>query len=167
MTENSLNHYRQNALITNAIKTVIEDTFPIEASGKVLTLTDVTVDDTLQSDDFPQQKEFKMARKSWQIPIYAKATITDAETGNILDSTKRIKIGAVPKLTNRFTAIIDGSEYQTTNQIRRKSGIYARIKNNGDLESEFNLEKGFNFKMQLDPQKKIFHLILNNRKYRL
>ena len=70
-------------------------------------------------------------------------------------------------MTNRFTAIIDGNEYQTTNQIRRKSGVYARIKNNGDLENEFNLSKGFNFDMQLDPRKKIFYLILNNRKYRL
>ena len=77
--------------------------------------------------------------------MYANARIVDAKSGRVLDKKSKLKIGAIPKLTNRFTAIIDGNEYQTTNQIRRKSGIYARIKNNGDLENEFNLSKGFNF----------------------
>jgi DNA-directed RNA polymerase beta subunit len=63
--------------------------------------------------------------------------------------------------------LVDGTEYQTVNQLRRKPGIYSRIKKNGELESEFNLEKGFNFKMILDPVKQIFFLILNNRKHRL
>jgi len=167
MKENSLNHYSQNALIQETIKNIIKESFPLESGGKILELDNVVIEDKLQSDDFPQQKEYKLSRKSWQLPIYASARIKDAETGKIINNIKKIKIGAVPKLTNRFTTIIDGNEYQTTNQLRRKSGIYARIKNNGDLESEFNLAKGFNFKMQLDPQKKVFNLILNNRKYRL
>ena len=167
MIENSLNHYRQNALIQEALKKSIEDSFPIESGNKLMEITDVTIEDALDSDDFPLQKEYKLSRKSWQNPISASIKIIDKETGAVLDQKKKIKIGAVPKLTNRFTAIIDGNEYQTTNQIRRKSGIYARIKNNGELESEFNLSKGFNFKMQLDPKKQVFNLILNNRKYRL
>lgn len=163
----SLNHYTQNALIQETIKKVISDRFPIQSGGKSMEITDVYLKDTLDSDDFPKQKEFKLDRKTWQVPIYANARISDIKSGKVLDKSAKIKIGAVPKLTNRFTTIIDGNEYQTTNQIRRKSGIYARIKNNGDLENEFNLTKGFNFKMQLDPNKKIFYLILNNRKYRL
>ena len=63
--------------------------------------------------------------------------------------------------------IIDGNEYQTVNQLRLKSGIYTRIKNNGDLESRFNLEKGFNFTMILPPDKGIFYLVTKNAKYRL
>lgn len=167
MKHNSLNHYTQNALIQETVRDIIQQSFPVEAGGKRLELLDVYIKDTLESDNFPQQKEFKLNRKTWQVPIFANAKIIDKKTGRIIDKTSRIRIGAIPKLTNRFTAIIDGNEYQTTNQIRRKSGIYARIKNNGDLENEFNLSKGFNFDMQLHPQKKIFYLVFNNRKYRL
>lgn len=62
-----------------------------------------------------------------------------------------------------------GNEYQVFNQVRRKSGVYSRQKKNGQLESEFNLQKGANFSLELDPQKQIFYLILRTgtRKYRL
>lgn len=75
----------------------------------------------------------------------------------------------MPKLTNRFSAIIGGNEYQVSNQLRRKSGAYSRQKRNGELQTEFNLEKGANFSLQLDPQRQIFYLILGSgtRKYRL
>lgn len=56
-----------------------------------------------------------------------------------------------------------------SNQLRRKSGAYSRQKRNGQLQSEFNLEKGANFSLELDPQKQVFYLILGSgtRKYRL
>jgi len=167
MVINSLNHYTQNALIQETIRDSIQQSFPIEAGGKRLELTDVYISDKLDSDDFPEQKLFKLNRKTWQVPIFANVKIIDTKTNRIIDKAAKIKIGAIPKLTNRFTTIVDGNEYQTTNQIRRKSGVYARIKNNGDLENEFNLSKGFNFDMQLDPQKQLFYVVFNNRKYRL
>ena len=40
----------------------------------------------------------------------------------------RLKIGYIPKLTNRFTTIVGGNEYQTVNQLRRKPGVYSRKK---------------------------------------
>ncbi len=72
-------------------------------------------------------------------------------------------------MTNRFSAIVGGNEYQVFNQIRRKSGVFSRQRKNGELESEFNLEKGANFSLELDPQKKIFNFILSlgTRQYRL
>lgn len=108
-----------------------------------------------------------MQRKSWHVPIYADLKITDAATGRLINKKQKTKIGNIPLLTNRFTMIIDGNEYQTVNQLRRKSGVYSRIKKNGELESEFNLAKGYNFKMMLDPITQVFALILGNRKYRL
>tara|TARA_Y100000593_G_C4160124_1_gene261603 strand:- start:246 stop:440 length:195 start_codon:yes stop_codon:yes gene_type:complete len=64
MKDSSLNHYTQNALIQATIKDVIKKAFPIEAGGKRLEVTDVYVDDKLDSDDFPAQKEFKLSRKT-------------------------------------------------------------------------------------------------------
>jgi hypothetical protein len=55
------------------------------------------------------------------------------------------------------------------NQVRRKSGVFSRVRKNGELESEFNLEKGQNFSLELDPQAQIFYFILSSgtRRYRL
>ncbi len=84
--------------------------------------------------------------------------LIDNETGKSLDSA-RLKIGSIPMMTNRFSTIIDGNEYHTMNQFRLKPGIYTRVKNNGQIVSQFNLEKGYNFEMDLDPEKRIFSLL--------
>ena len=56
-----------------------------------------------------------------------------------------------------------------SNQIRRKPGVFSRKKKNGQLESEFNLEKGANFALNIDPQKQLFYFSLKTgtRKYHL
>lgn len=165
--ENLLQHYVQNQRIQKAIAQSIEDTFPIESDGKRLNINNIRIESKLNDWDFPKQRQFKMQRKSWHIPVYADLRITDASTGRLINKKLKAKIGNVPVLTNRFTMLIDGNEYQTINQLRRKSGVYSRVKRNGELESEFNLAKGFNFKMMLDPITQVFVLILSNRKYRL
>lgn len=165
--ENLLDSKLQNKEIKEAITESIKSLFPIESATKRLVLDNIYIQDDLDDLDFPQQKEVKLNRKSWQYPIYAKLVIEDTITGRVLAKTERIKIGNIPKITNRFTAILDGNEYQTTNQLRRKSGIYSRIKKNGELEAEFNLAKGLNFKMELDPISQNFVIIFANRQYRL
>tara|TARA_Y100001963_G_scaffold23123_1_gene30605 strand:+ start:4643 stop:6514 length:1872 start_codon:yes stop_codon:yes gene_type:complete len=47
-----------------------------------------------------------------------------------------------------------------------KSGVYTRRQANGELESRFNLERGYNFRIILN-DKGIFNLVLANKKYRL
>ena len=167
MAKNLLRHDVQNVAIQEALKKSIIDSFPIESGDKKLTLSNIQIPDTLESWDFPKQKAFKLDRKSWQVPIYADIKVTDITSKRIISQKKHAKIGNIPVLTNRFTTIIDGNEYQTVNQLRRKSGIYSHVKQNGELESEFNLAQGFNFKMQLIPDTQLFVLILGNRKYRL
>ena len=156
----------QNANIQKAIVKSIEKIFPIVADTRTLEISNIKIDDNLNNYDFPEQKEIKLSRKSWQVPITADIRIVD-KSGNIISKKTNAKIGQIPKLTNRFTTIIDGNEYQTTNQLRRKPGAYPRIKRNGELESEFNLAKGHNFKLQLDPISELFVMKFKNRKYRL
>ena len=91
----------------------------------------------------------------------------DNVTNEVIDSTKKLKLANIPKLTNRFSLIIDGNEYQPVNQFRLKPGIYTRQQANGELESRFNLEKGYNFRIILNQDTAIFYLVLANRKYRL
>lgn len=164
--ENLLDQAVQNKQMQAALKESIKQLFPIEKSGKKLILDKITVNDDLDENDFPHQKEIKLNRKSWHIPIFADVSIIDNK-GKIIDKAENIKIGYIPKLTNRFTTIIDGNEYQTINQIRRKSGVYSHVQKNGELIAEFNLAKGQNFKMQLDPATQRFIILYANRKYRL
>ncbi len=62
--ENLLKHDAQNVQIKSAIKTAIEGSFPIESNGRRFEVSNVEVEDTISSDDFPLQKEIKLARKS-------------------------------------------------------------------------------------------------------
>lgn len=166
---NLLDHRIQNQKIQTAIIESISDNFPLEDKGRKLTIKNIRILDSLRDDDFPQQKEFKINRKTWQVPIKADLELIDTLSGKTISKKTSVKIGSIPKLTNRFTTIIDGNEYQTTNQLRRKSGVYATIQQNGQLKSEFNLQRGENFSLYLDPVKQIFSLVFNNknRKYRL
>lgn len=158
----------QNKEISTTLLNIIKNTFPIDAKYHSLELIgDIKIKDTLEPNDFPAQRETRLNRKSWQIPVYGTLRLIDKKTGAILDTAKDVKIANIPKLTNRFSMLIDGNEYTTTNQFRLKPGVYTRIKNNGELESQFNLEIGFNFDMRLDPEEGIFYLTAGNQNYHL
>lgn len=166
--ENQFNFKQQNKEIQSALKTSIESIFPIESWGKSITVENVEVLDELDDTDFPKQKELKLQRKSWEVPIYGDIIVRDSE-GKVLSQRKKAKLGNIPKLTDRLSAVIDGNEYQVTNQLRRKSGVYHRKRNNGELEAEFNLAKGSNFSLTIDPEKELFLFNIRSatRKYHL
>ncbi len=156
----------QNNIIKNAVTSSLLNIFPIEHKGRKLLIKNISAEDDLNDQDFPQQREIKISRKTWHYPIYADLELVDSETGKVISNAQKVKLASIPKVTNRYTTIIDGNEYQTVNQLRRKAGVYSRIKKNGELESEFNLSKGLNFKMQLDPTSQMFSITLAGRNYR-
>lgn len=164
---NNLDTRVQTKNIIDSVQQGIKDQFPIKGNRQSLVLNDVWVQDSKDRDyeDFPKEREVKLSGRSWTIPAYADVSLVDNATGRVIDRSKKVKIAEVPKITNRFSVIIDGNEYQTTNQFRLKTGIYTRVKNNGEVESQFNLDPGFNFKMTLDPGTLIFRLNAENRKY--
>ena len=134
MAENYLDHRIQNIKIKDSIVDSIAENFPIENKGRRLVIDNIDVNDALRDDDFPEQKIFKIKRKTWQNPIKADLKLIDLDTNKVISQKKNVKIGSIPKLTNRFTTIIDGNEYQTTNQLRRRSGVYATVQRNGELK---------------------------------
>jgi DNA-directed RNA polymerase beta subunit/DNA-directed RNA polymerase beta' subunit len=167
LPENAFNYKVQNDAMKKAIQASVNNIFPIVNKNKQLNISNIRVVDELNDNDFPLQREIKLNRKTWDMPIVADFTLVDTDTGRVLDRMESKKIGNLPKITNRYTTLIDGNEYQTANQFRRKSGIYSRLKKNGELEAEFNLSKGRNFKMMMDPETGVFYLIFANRKYRV
>jgi DNA-directed RNA polymerase subunit beta' len=166
--ENKLNPARQNEFIQDALKNAIKSQFPVIGTHHTLELVgSPKVKDDLDDRDLPAQKEIKLLGKNWQIPMYASFRLRDNKTGMVLDEVKDMKVANIPKMTDRFSMIIGGNEYTTINQFRLKSGVYARQKENGGMESFFNLAVGYNFKMELEPADGVFYLYVAKQRFHL
>lgn len=143
----------------NILKSRVHDSvkglFPIIGKKKTLVLEHAEVVDNLDVDDLRSQKDAKVKGRSWSVPMQAKLSLIDNETGKRLDQ-QTIQLLSLPKYTPRYSNIIDGQEYQVDNQWRLKSGVYTRVKDNGELQSFFNLQKGRGFNLGFDPRTREF-----------
>jgi DNA-directed RNA polymerase subunit beta' len=135
----------------------IQTHFPFEGRRHRVELTNIHVDDKLQVDDIQSQTDAKDKEGTWGVPVKADLRLVDKITGQVVDSKKNTVLARLPKLTNRYSYIVRGNEYQVDHLFRLKSGVYARVQDNGDLESEFNLAKsptGRGFSLKLDQKTK-------------
>ena len=99
-----------------------------------------------------QQKEAIMARKSLGRKLKGEWELVDNTTGDVVDRRKTT-LAQVPYQTDRATFISNGREYSLANQFRLQSGIYARRKADGELESHVNLLPGTgrSFRVRMNP----------------
>jgi len=117
----------------------VNSIFPIEGKKRSLTLDRVWVDDKLDSKDFQDQGKVKSRNGTWGTPVYASLILKDKITGKVLDREVKVKLFTLPKVTDRFSYIVKGSEYQVYNQLRLKPGAYTLRKQNGELKTMVNL----------------------------
>ena len=137
-------------LKSNTVKAV-KGHFPVKGKKHTLTAVDVSIDDTKDIEDIHGQKDAKEKGRSWSVPIRAQLHLTDNATGKVVDK-REVTVGQLPKVTRRHSYNVDGNEKQVNNQFRLKSGVYTRIKNNGELASQWNLARGPNFEMNFAPK---------------
>lgn len=142
--------------VQDAVKTY----FPFEGRAKKLVLHSIAFDESgAARDDIRSQEAAKEQKKTWGAAVYGDVSLVDKATGRELDRTK-IKLLTLPKPTSRYSYIVDGSEWQVDNLWRLRSGVYAHIKQNGELETEFNLAKPFagkpRIKIPFDPESRKF-----------
>ena len=144
--------------LTNGVIEQIASIFPIKTSGRTLSVEKVWAEDALDPSDLSAQLTAKHNEQTWGVPVKAVMKITDNITGKTI-SRSTVQLARIPKLTSRFSFIVDGGEYQVDHLLRLKSGIYTRVKRNGDLVSEFNLRKGGakNFDLLLDRKKSVIN----------
>ncbi len=119
------------------VETALKNFFPIAGRQNVLHLNNIEIDDRLDPNHIRSQAEAKDQGKTWGVPVYGEIALKD-KAGNEI-SKSRIKLCTLPKLTPRYSYIVDGGEWQLEKQWRLKSGIYSRIQENGNIQSEFNL----------------------------
>lgn len=143
------------------ILTSIQGHFPFNGRKQSIHVENLRVDDNLSSDDIRSQSEVKDKEGTWGVPVRADIKLVNNVTGKVVDEKKGAVLARIPKLTNRYGFIVNGNEYQVDHLFRLKSGAYARVQENGDLETEFNLSKrlaGKNFSVKLDRLTKQFSL---------
>jgi DNA-directed RNA polymerase subunit beta' len=134
----------------------IKSFFPLTGKKHSLVVRDVYTDKEVDVDDVHDQKRARLRGKTWSTGVYGNLDLVDNATGKVLDRSDGVKLLSLPKITRRYSYIIEGAEYQADNQWRLKSGVYAREKANGELETQFNLAKGRGFRMEFDPPKRRF-----------
>lgn len=134
----------------------IKETFPIEEGNRTLEVEDVWVEDNKLVDDIRSQKMTKMRGGSWTVPIKGRLKLKDKSTGKTIDR-KTIQLGRLPKTTRRFSHIVDGTEYNVTNQWLLRPGVYNRIRQDGSIASEFHT-RGKPFRLEFDPKSKKFRM---------
>lgn len=128
--------------VKSKVQNALTGNFPLEGRKNKLVLNGVSIDDSLEQSDIKSQEDAKLLGKTWGVPVYADISLIDKTTGQQLDRTK-MKLITLPKPTQRYSYIVDGNEWQIDNLWRLRSGVYAHVKQNGQLEAEFNLATPF------------------------
>lgn len=137
--------------ILQAIQEGLQDLLTVEGSSRDLAITRTYIGEELPHDDLDGQQKAKLSGRSWDVPIYGDLELRDKE-GTVLNQKKKLLLFRFPQLTPRHSFILRGTEFQIMNQLRLKPGVYTRVRNNGEVESFFNLARGGKFRMGLDPK---------------
>jgi DNA-directed RNA polymerase subunit beta' len=141
----------------------ISGQFPLKGKLQTVHLDKIEVKDDKHPDDIRSQHAAKVSGDTWAVPVYAHLTLKDNASGKVVDQ-RRIRLVDIPKITGRYSYIINGQEYQVDNQWQLKPGIYTRRRASGELESHFNVTgsataKGVRqFDLLLDPASKVFSM---------
>ena len=111
----------------------------MEGRHRRLELNKVIIDEkSADPGDIRGQEMAKDRGRNWGASVYGDISLVDKKTGKVIDRSKT-KLLTLPKPTGRYSYIVNGNEYQVSNLWKLKSGVYSQIKQNGDLETEFNL----------------------------
>jgi len=137
--------------VYDRVKQALEEIFPFEGLHRKLILHSINIDDKISSDDIEGQYNAKIGGKSWDVPVYADISLVDKETNKTIDRERKVRLLSLPKITNRFSYIVDGSEYQVPLQMRLKPGVYTRKKGNGLYEGWFKTKTNV-FSIYFNPE---------------
>lgn len=136
--------------------------FPIIGKNTTLELSSVAVKPKEYSSN--DQKDAIMRGRTLHEPIVGNLVLKDNKTGKVLDQQKNFTLLQLPYFTERHTFIVGGNEYDIPHQLRLKPGVYTRERGNGEYEAAFNLSKGTNFRLAMEPETGKLHMELGSSK---
>lgn len=129
--------------------------FPLKAGKWSVELSEPRVEPREFSSR--EQKTAILEGRTLSERVRGTLTVKDAQ-GETVSSAPGFTLLHLPYFTPRHTFILDGTEYSVANQLRTKPGVYVRRRGNEELEATFNLSKGANFKLNMDPDKGLLYL---------
>lgn len=139
----------------------LQDIFPIVGRNTTLEVQNLQVKPKEYSSN--QQKEAIMKGRTLHEPITGTLVLRDS-AGQVVEEKKNHTLLHLPYFTERHTFIVGGNEYEVPSQLRLKSGVYTRERNNGEFEAAFNLSKGRNFRLSMEPESGRLHMELGTSK---
>jgi len=128
----------------------VTDVFPLAVKDHTIEVANLRVDPRAYSSR--QQKEAILHGRTLQEPLKGDLVLKNS-AGKTVQQRKDTTLAQLPYFTQRHTFIVDGNEYSVANQRRVRPGVYTRIRGNEELEAAFNLGKGENFRVNMDPAK--------------
>jgi len=131
--------------------------FPIDSGNYHIEMTEAHVEKRHFSPN--DEKAALLQRRSLLEPLYG-TILLKTKDGKVVDKVVKFKLFDVPYLTDHFTFIVEGNAYSVSNQLRTKPGVYTRVRRNEVPEVAFNLSKGANFKVTMEPESSIFKMEL-------
>lgn len=129
--------------------------FPLKAGKHTLEVSNVRVDPKEYSSR--EQKRAILEGRTLSERVRGDVVVKNA-TGEVTSRAKDFTLLQLPYFTPRHTFILDGTEYSVSNQIRPKPGAYVRRRGNDDLEAAFNLAKGANFRVLMEPDRGLLYM---------
>lgn len=139
----------------------LEGLFPIISRNYLLEAKNVAVASKNYSSN--AQKKALLSGHTIHEAVKADLVLRDKKTGKVVD-TQRQTLAHLPYFTQRHTFIVGGNEYDVPHQLRLKSGVYTRQRANGEYEAAFNLSKGMNFRLSMEPESGKFNMELGTSK---
>lgn len=138
---------------------VIRSQFPFEGSHRRLELVDVSFDERSAAADQPhhidnldEQFKARTTGMTWGVPVRGHMRLVDKSSGRTVEE-QTVTLARLPKITRRYSYIIDGQERQHDSVFRSKPRPYHRIAANGDIQGRWNLARGRGFDIDYDPLK--------------
>jgi DNA-directed RNA polymerase subunit beta' len=144
----NLNPIETHKLMVQRAKEAIATHFPIDGSKHLLELVRVEVEDDsaagasqFNPTNYESQLDARLNDRTWGPDIVGVFRLTDKATGKVLDERSRT-LGKIPKITTRYSYIVNGNEMQLDSVFRLNPGAYHAEAQNGDLLAKWNVAAG-------------------------
>jgi DNA-directed RNA polymerase subunit beta len=144
----------------------VKESLETESANRRLEVVNISVPKRKRPDDIKQIKDLRIEHGTFADKVYADLKIVDKKTNKTI-SHGRVHVADIPIKTPFKSYLIDGAFYQNTNQAQLKGTAYTRKKSSGEVASEFMLERGWNFDINLNPETEKFTLNIGGGKYPL
>lgn len=133
----------------------LQQAFPLKAGKWTLGLEAARVEPREFSSR--EQKLALLEGRSLSERVRGDLVVRDSDA-KIVSKAPGFTLLHLPYFTPRHTFIVDGTEYAVASQLRTKPGAYVRRRGNEELEATFNLSKGANFRVLMEPEKGLLYL---------